>query len=172
MNMAHLPPLRRPFRKFDSQSGPRLRLTGLLATSWAITFCSLLISCDSKTEPASSPEASGTNVSTTASSVRPEFTKLVGKWERPDGGYVLEIKSVDSSGKVEAGYYNPAPINVSRAAALRESGTTKVFVELKDANYPGCTYSLTYDPQSDQLFGQYFQASMQQTFDVVFARLK
>jgi hypothetical protein len=79
---------------------------------------------------------------------------------------------VDASGKLDAGYFNPGPINVARAGALRDRGTNKVFVELRDVNYPGCTYSLTYDLQSDQLYGQYFQAAMQQTFDVVFARLK
>jgi hypothetical protein len=45
-------------------------------------------------------------------------------------------------------------------------------VELRDANYPGCTYNLKYDPQTDQLFGQYFQAALQETFDVTFARVK
>jgi hypothetical protein len=39
-------------------------------------------------------------------------------------------------------------------------------------NYPGSTYTLEHNPQSDQLFGQYFQAAMQQTFEVVFARVK
>jgi hypothetical protein len=39
-------------------------------------------------------------------------------------------------------------------------------------NYPGCTYTLRYDATADQLFGQYFQATQQQTYDVTFARLK
>jgi len=38
--------------------------------------------------------------------------------------------------------------------------------------YPGSTYTLTYDPRRDQLEGVYFQAAMQQRFDVVFVRLK
>ena len=113
-----------------------------------------------------------TNAAPSAAAVSPELAKLVGKWERPDGGYILEIKSVDASGKLDVAYFNPNPINVSRAAALRDKGTNKVFIELRDANYPGCTYALTHDPQSDQLYGQYFQAAMQQTFDVVFARVK
>ena len=96
----------------------------------------------------------------------------MGKWERPDGGYVLEIKSVDASGKADAAYYNPNPINVSRAAAWRDKGTTKVAVELRDENYPGCTYTLEYNPQTDQLSGQYYQAAQQQTYEIVFSRLK
>jgi hypothetical protein len=61
---------------------------------------------------------------------------------------------------------------VSQARAYQESGVTKVFVELRDVNYPGCTYKLAYDAQSDQLFGQYFQATLQETYDVTFGRMK
>jgi hypothetical protein len=98
---------------------------------------------------------------------------LSGKWLRPDGGYVLEIRSVDdASGKLEAAYLNPRPINVSKAQATRDGGSVKVFVELRDVNYPGSTYTLAYDPASDQLKGDYFQAALKQTFDVYFTRVK
>jgi hypothetical protein len=136
-------------------------------------LCAMLASCGKKEESVPVPpvaESKGTN--TASAAVRPEFAKLAGKWERPDGGYVLEIKGVDASGTIAAAYFNPNPINVSRAAALNKDGAIKVFVELRDENYPGCTYSLTYDPQNDQLYGQYFQAAMGQTFDVTFGRLK
>ena len=79
---------------------------------------------------------------------------------------------MDPSGKLDVGYFNPNPINVSRAAAWRDKGATKVVIELRDVNYPGSTYNLEHNPQTDQLFGQYFQAAMQQTFEVVFSRLK
>jgi hypothetical protein len=48
----------------------------------------------------------------------------------------------------------------------------KVFIELRDVNYPGSTYTLAYDPVSDQLKGDYFQAALRQTFDVFFTRVK
>ena len=73
---------------------------------------------------------------------------------------------------MDAGYFNPSPIKVSIARAYQEGGDIKVFIELRDENYPGCTYKLSYDAKSDQLFGQYYQASMQQTYDVAFGRLK
>ena len=38
--------------------------------------------------------------------------------------------------------------------------------------YPGSTYTLTYNPAKDMLVGFYYQAAMQQNFDVVFARMK
>jgi hypothetical protein len=111
-------------------------------------------------EPVATPEARG------------EFDRLKGRWRRPDGGYVIDISEVDASGKMVARYYNPRPINVARAEASQEGTTAKVFIELRDTNYPGSTYTLTYDPESDQLKGVYFQAVQQQTFDVVFVRMK
>ena len=131
-----------------------------------------MVSCGSKTETAPLPQAPQTNAAPIAAALSPELAKLVGKWERPDGGYILEIKSVDSSGKLDVGYFNPDPIKVSRAATWREKGTTKVVIELQDVNYPGCTYTLEHNPQTDQLFGQYYQAAMQQTYEIVFTRVK
>ena len=138
----------------------------------ALGLCALLVSCGSKSETPPVPPAPQTNAAAPVTTVSPELAKLVGKWERPDGGYVVEIKRVDPSGKLEVAYYNPNPINVSRAAAWRDKGMSKLVIELRDVNYPGCIYTLEHNTQSDQLFGQYFQAAAQQTYEVVFARLK
>jgi hypothetical protein len=100
------------------------------------------------------------------------FKSLKGCWQRPDGGYVIEIKGVDAAGKMVAGYFNPRPINVARAEASMEGTTLKVFIELRDMNYPGATYNLTYDPGGDQLRGVYFQPALQQSFDVFFVRMR
>jgi hypothetical protein len=113
-----------------------------------------------------------TKESVAAPEARVGFDRLKGRWLRPDGGYVLEIREIDGSGKMVAAYFNPRPINVSRAEASQVGETTKVFIELRDKNYPGSTYTLTYDPQSDQLKGTYFQAALQQTFEVEFIRMK
>jgi hypothetical protein len=128
--------------------------------------------CEKTASPPASPP--GSRPETPAPAVaapKPEHQKLLGKWQRPDGGYVIELRSVNAEGKFEAGYFNPAPIHIERALAFSEGGKLKVFVLLQDANYPGCTYKLTYDPQADQLFGEYFQATMQETYAVTFARL-
>jgi hypothetical protein len=100
------------------------------------------------------------------------FESLKGRWQRPDGGYVLDIKNVDANGKLAAGYFNPRPINVSQAEATLDGATIKVFIELRDVNYPGATYHLTYDQEGDQLRGVYFQPALQQKFDVFFVRMK
>jgi hypothetical protein len=111
-------------------------------------------------EPVAHPEA------------KTEFEILQGRWFRPDGGYVVEIKEIDAQGKMAAAYFNPRPINVSRAEAAQEGTTTKVFIELRDINYPGATYHLTYDSEKDRLRGVYFQPALQQSFDVFFIRMK
>ena len=133
----------------------------------------IFVACDkSAPAPHASDAAIATNSPATAPKPSAELEKLKGRWERPDGGYILEIRGVDAAGIVDAAYLNPSSIHVSQARAYREAGETKVFVELRDVNYPGCTYKLVLDSKNDQLFGQYYQASMQQTYEVTFARLK
>jgi hypothetical protein len=100
------------------------------------------------------------------------FEILSGRWQRPDGGYVVEIKKIDAEGKMAAAYFNPRPIQISQAEAALEGTTVKVFIELRDVNYPGATYHLTYDAATDQLRGVYFQPALQQSFDVFFTRMK
>jgi hypothetical protein len=100
------------------------------------------------------------------------FDRLKGPWLRPDGGYVIDIRNVDARGKMAAGYFNPRPINVAQAEVSRAGDTTKVFIELRDVNYPGATYNLTYDPERDQLRGVYYQPALGQSFDVFFIRMK
>jgi hypothetical protein len=100
----------------------------------------------------------------------PGFEKLTGRWQRPDGGYILEVRSVDPGGRMSAAYFNPLPVNVAKAEASREGGSVNVFVELRDVNYPGSTYTLSYDAARDVLRGRYFHAAGGQTYDVYFVR--
>ena len=100
-----------------------------------------------------------------------DFDKLIGRWRRADGGYIIEIRRIGANGRMDAAYYNnPNPINVSRAEASLKEGVPQVFVELQDAGYPGSIYTLTYRPRQDMLYGIYFQATIKQTFEVVFVR--
>jgi len=77
-----------------------------------------------------------------------------------------------ANGSLAAGYFNPQSIHVAQAEASREGGVMKVFIELRDVNYPGSTYTLTYDPASDQLKGVYYQAVEKQRFPVAYVRMK
>ena len=100
------------------------------------------------------------------------FDTLNGRWLRLDGGYVLEIRAVDPSGKIDAVYLNPNPINIAKAEATRDGSKLNVFVELRAPNYPSSTYTLAYDREQDQLRGIYLQAVEQQNFNVEFVRMK
>ena len=100
------------------------------------------------------------------------FGALPGRWVRPDGGYVISIRSVDASGKLDAAYANPNPLPFARAEATQDGKTTKLFFELRAGGYNGSTYTLTYDPAADVLKGVYYQAVAQQKFDVYFTRAK
>jgi hypothetical protein len=115
---------------------------------------------------------SATNLPGSAAAAEAAFGKLPGKWQRSDGGYIIEIRSVEPGGKMDAAYFNPQPIHVARAEASQQGETVKVFLELRDVNYPGSTYTLAYDPAADQLKGIYYQAVQQQQFEVFFERLK
>jgi hypothetical protein len=99
-----------------------------------------------------------------------DFKSCVGEWVRPDGGYILDIKSVQPDGKIEAAYLNPRPIKISKAQANIRSGKIEFFIELRDRGYPGSYYTLTFDPKSSQLVGVYHHLGLNQNFDVYFIR--
>jgi hypothetical protein len=120
--------------------------------------------------PALAP-ASPAVAAPSAELVAVEFEKLKGRWVRPDGGYVLELKRLLPDNALEAAYFNPNPIHVGKAKLYKERGFTKVFVELQDVNYPGSTYTLIYDVANDQLCGTYYQATQQQEYQIAFERL-
>jgi len=109
---------------------------------------------------------------TAQSAEQPDPQRLVGRWVRPDGGYVLDVREVRKDGSLKAAYFNPRPINVAKAEWRQKDGTLTVFVELRDVNYPGSTYTMQYDPASDRLKGAYFQAVEKQTFAIEFVRAR
>jgi hypothetical protein len=96
--------------------------------------------------------------------------KLHGRWLRPDGGYILEIRDTKPGGSMTAAYFNPNSIRVEKAEWVEKDGKLNALVVMRDVNYPGSMYALQYVPEKDMLAGQYFQAIMQQTFEVVFTR--
>ncbi len=102
--------------------------------------------------------------------VQPDPQRLIGRWVRPDGGYILQITEAGVAGTLKAGYFNPRPINVAKAEWRIKDGALTVFIELRDVNYPGSTYTLTYDSGPDRLKGIYYQAVEKQTFAVEFMR--
>jgi hypothetical protein len=126
-----------------------------------------------KTAPAATTEktAAAAPAAPKAAAPVPEpVKKVIGRWMRADGGYVLELRGADLSGVLDAGYFNPKPIHVSRAIWMQGANGFQVVIELNDVGYPGATYVLSHDPQTDRLVGQYTQPAMQQSFDIEFVR--
>ena len=109
---------------------------------------------------------------TAAPSVASEsgFDVLLGRWVRPDGGYMITIRGVEPDGKLDAAYANPRPLPFAEARASRDGKTIKLFFELRAGGYNGSTYTLTYDPAYDVLYGVYYQAVARQRFNVYFVR--
>lgn len=147
-----------------------------------LTFCLLAFSsCKRADVPAvAAPGASAATAPKAAPASAPApapaaaagapVAKAKGRWLRPDGGYILAITTIEADGRAEAGYFNPNPIKVAWATVKTEGADIKVAVELRDQNYPGCVYKLTYLADKDRLVGTYFQAQMQQTYEVEFVR--
>jgi hypothetical protein len=115
------------------------------------------------------PAASSTSETSTSASPS-AFASLPGRWVRPDGGYVISIKSVDAGGKLDASYANPNPLPFYTAMATEDGTTLKVFFELRAGGYNGSTYTLNYDAAGDRLKGTYYQAVARQTYEVFFVR--
>ena len=113
-----------------------------------------------------------TALTSIAQSQTPEknYQEITGRWVRSDGGYVLELKKVRFDGSIEAAYFNPNPINVSKAKAMTKDGEIFIYVELQDVGYPGSNYKLVYKTKIDSLVGIYHHAGIKQNFDVLFAR--
>ena len=125
--------------------------------------------------PSSTNSTSATSDSTSPGHSTDEISveslrKVIGRWKRNDAEYILKIKSVDPAGKLEATYLNPADIHVAKATAHSHGDNAHLTIELRDVNYPGCIYDLTYNAKDDELAGTYFQAALGETFDVKFER--
>ena len=97
---------------------------------------------------------------------------LLGNWVRTDSDYKIKISEVAKEGKLKAVYFNPKSINVSKASWTNTKGVLKIYIELRDENYPGSIYNLTYFPEKDMLAGKYFQAVTGETYDILFSRVK
>lgn len=144
-----------------------------IAVGLAVLTTLLLGGATACKKDAPPPAAAAPTAGSTAKAATPPpeaVGKVLGRWLRSDGGYVLELKGADISGVMQAAYFNPKPINVSRAIWMQGAAGFQIVVELNDVGYPGATYVLSHQASSDRLIGQYNQPAMQQSFDVEFVR--
>jgi hypothetical protein len=113
--------------------------------------------------PAQAEPLPGVPVASSTSESPGAFARLPGRWVRPDGGYVINIKSVDAGGKLDASYANANPLPFYTATAKADGGALKIFFDLRAGGYD-------YDVANDQLKGTYYQAVAKQRFEVFFVR--
>ncbi len=109
---------------------------------------------------------------TVAENLEDIVKKLEGRWQRTDGGYIIELKNPRPDGNIEASYFNPNPIHVGRAGWQNNAGKIIVTVELQDVNYPGSLYTLEFINAEERLMGSYFQAVEKVNYQVGFTRIK
>lgn len=99
-------------------------------------------------------------------------SRLASRWQRTDGGYILDIRGATSDGKLDVSYFNPRSIHVARAEWGQKDGVLGLFIELRDTNYPGSVYTLQVSPDGKRLTGNYFQAAQKVDYPVEFVRME
>ena len=134
----------------------------------------LIFSCNQKEERKETTEEPATNNTPVHQQQNkpPDKTVLIGDWTRTDAAYQIKITELLDDGTLKAGYFNPKSINVASAMWVIADGVLKIYIELRDENYPGSNYNLIYYPERDLLAGKYFQAVERVTYDVGFTRVK
>lgn len=141
-----------------------MRERGMLA---GLLLAGCLIGVDGATAQVAGPAGPS------AGAAQAGVDRLVGRWVRPDGGYVITIKAVGAGGKLDASYANPGPLPFYTAEVARDAGgELRLYFELRAGGYGGSSYRLSYDPSADRLKGVYHQAVARQSFDVVFERAR
>ena len=136
----------------------------------ALILTVFMLNCGGEEKNSKPPEKKGSEKSEKFNPPE-ETADVLGSWIRPDGGYKLEIMEFRKN-SVDAAYFNPNPIIVSETQWKIESGFVYMYVKFDDVGYEGSYYSLGYLPDRDILAGFYYQAPMNQKFDVYFEREK
>jgi len=90
----------------------------------------------------------------------------------PDGTYKIVIEEVKEDGELVAKYLNPDPINIGRSGWRNQDDKLEIYIELRDENYPGSIYQLTYNENTKTIFGTYYLALTRQTYEVSFNKIK
>jgi len=144
---------------------------------FSIGIMILTISCNQpsqKEKPADAAAATASEERSTPTAQPKPFDKdtLIGDWTRTDSPYQLKISEVLDDGTMKVGYFNPQSINVGKSSWKNSNGVLEIYVELRDVNYPGSSYTLYYFPEKDLLAGKYFQAVEGISYDIGFMRSK
>jgi hypothetical protein len=137
-----------------------------------VAMAAFMLSCSQTQNKKGTTGSIKTASSVTNQNIPADKNRLVGNWERTDYPYKISITVVQDDGNLKAGYFNPKSINVGKATWNNADGILKIYVELRDVNYPGSNYKLTYNSEKDVLSGTYYQAVQGITLDVAFTRAR
>ncbi len=135
-------------------------------------FAAGYFSMDARIKASQSQKVDASDQQDASRPAAPEYRSLIGRWQRTDGGYIIDIRKVEPNGLVDAAYFNSNPIHISQAQASVTGTTLQLFIELRDTGYPGATYQLLYYPQQKSLAGIYHQPAAGGSFDVVFMKME
>ena len=151
-----------------------MKLSTKISALFLIAIAAFLLSCNQqKAKEETTSSAINAEEPATAEQNKPaDKNRLVGNWVRTDAPYQIKIAEVRDDGNLQAEYFNPKSIHVAKAMWNDEDGFFKVYVELRDENYPGSNYKLNYNGEIDALAGEYFQAVEGSTYEVAFTRAK
>ena len=101
----------------------------------------------------------------------PDMLAVQGLWIRTDAPYVIELRSTQDDGvSLQARYFNKKSINVEKTETIEKNGLLHVLIVLRDVNYQGSYYLLSYNREKNLLQGNYFHAASQQKYMVSFIR--
>jgi hypothetical protein len=137
-----------------------------------VALAALVISCSQAQNKKGPATEVKTDFPAATQKIPADKNRLVGNWERTDYPYRISISSVQDDGNLKAAYFNPNSINVGKATWINADGVLKIYVELRDVNYPGSNYKLYYNAEKDALAGEYFQAVQGITLEVAFTRVR
>lgn len=100
-----------------------------------------------------------------------DMNMMQGLWVRADAPYLIELTE-NTNGELQASYFNRKSIHVEKTETAEKNGLLYVMVLLRDVNYQGSFYLLSYKRENDTLLGTYFHAASRQQFEVKFKRKK
>ncbi len=162
------------FSRNSSRSMSTMNLKKRLVLFLSTVIAVLGFSCnqEEKNNETIEPSSTVSEPATPQTKKLADSSKLIGDWIRTDAPYEIKISEMSGNGIMKVGYFNPRSINVSKASWSPTNGAINIYIELRDVNYPGSNYNLTYFPGNDTLVGKYFQAVEGVTYDVGFSRKK
>jgi hypothetical protein len=97
---------------------------------------------------------------------------LKGVWGRTDATGVVNISEVLDNGLLKTTFYSPKMINIEKAVWTNSSDVLRIYILLREDNYPGSSFSLNYMAEKDLLLGVYFDALTNESLTISFERIK